>query len=117
MATVFAGGLVRWFMERRAATEEARDHRREQGVLFGSGLVGGEGVLGVLIAGAVFYRSVKSVPGETVRLPLEVGDQWLQSGAAALGLPSAAAQAVPQVAAVLAFAAFVAFCARCCRNR
>lgn len=52
--TVFLGGLLRYFMEKRAATEDERIARREKGVLFGSGLVGGEGLLGVIIAGTVF---------------------------------------------------------------
>jgi len=117
MATVFAGGLLRWVMDRRAATREARLRRREQGVLFGSGLVGGEGVLGVLVAGVVFWKSVKAAPGEEVRLPLEIGYQWLQSGAEAIGLTGAAAQAAPQVAAVLAFASLAALFVRLCPSR
>ena len=47
---VFLGGMVRWFVTRKASEEEG-DQRREQGVLFGSGLVGGEGLTGVLLAG------------------------------------------------------------------
>ena len=50
MTPVFLGGLVRLIMERRAADEGERKSRRERGVLFGSGLVGGEGLLGVGIA-------------------------------------------------------------------
>lgn len=52
--TVFLGGLLRYFMENRATNEEEKSERREKGILFGSGLVGGEGLLGVVIAGAVF---------------------------------------------------------------
>lgn len=51
---VFLGGLLRYYLEKRAANKEAIDSRREQGVLFGSGLVGGEGILGVGIAAVVF---------------------------------------------------------------
>ena len=117
MATVFAGGLLRWLMERRAATQEQRLRRREQGVLFGSGLVGGEGVLGVVVAGVVFWQSVKAAPGEKVRLPLEIGYQWFQRGAEAVGFTGAAAQAVPQIGAVLAFVVLAALFTRCCRSR
>jgi len=117
MATVFAGGMLRWLMERRAATKEARRGRREQGVLFGSGLVGGEGVLGVLVAGVVFWQSMKATPGEKVRVPLEIGHQWLQSCAEAMGLTGTAAQAAPQVAAVLVLLALAALFTRCCRSR
>ncbi len=108
---------MRWLMERRAATKEARLRRREQGVLFGSGLVGGEGVLGVLVAGVVFWQSVKAAPGEKVRVPLEIGYQWLQSGAEAVGLTGTTAQAVPQVTALLVFLALAALFTRCCRSR
>ena len=104
-------------MERRARSDEERLRRREQGVLFGSGLVGGEGVLGVLVAGVVFWQSVRAAPGEDVRLPLELGHQWLQLGAEAVGLTGAAAAAVPQVGAALVFVALAATFARCCRSR
>jgi len=117
MATVFAGGLLRWLMERRVRTDEERLRRREQGVLFGSGLVGGEGVLGVLVAGVVFWQSVTAAPGEDVPLPLELGHQWLQRGAEAVGLTGGAAAAVPQVGAALVFIALAAMFARCCRSR
>ncbi len=50
MTPVFVGGLIRGLMERRAASDEERKGRRERGILFGSGLVGGEGLLGVGIA-------------------------------------------------------------------
>jgi uncharacterized oligopeptide transporter (OPT) family protein len=50
MTPVFLGGLIRGIMERRATSAEDRKGRRERGILFGSGLVGGEGLLGVGIA-------------------------------------------------------------------
>ena len=43
--------------EKRASSKEQSDARREQGVLFGSGLVGGEGLFGVLIAGYAVITS------------------------------------------------------------
>ncbi|MEZ5333195.1 MAG: OPT/YSL family transporter [Thermoanaerobaculia bacterium] len=51
MVPVFLGGLLRWAATRRADGEEAR----ERGVLFGSGLVVKEGILGVglIAAGAL----------------------------------------------------------------
>ena len=67
MVPVFLGGLLRWFIERRAANEEAAAERREQGILFGSGLVGGEGLLGVAIAGVAAYYG---------RAPEGVGFEW-----------------------------------------
>jgi putative OPT family oligopeptide transporter len=113
MATVFAGGLLRWFVERRPGSDKERLGRRERGVLFGSGLVGGEGVLGVVVAGIVFWQSLKTTAGSTLRLPLEVGDQWLRTAALELGLPPSAAEAVPQCGALLAFLGLTAVFARC----
>lgn len=49
MAAVFLGGLLRWIVTRKSSEQE-KERRREQGVLFGSGLVGGEGLTGVFLA-------------------------------------------------------------------
>ena len=49
MAAVFVGGLARYLFT-RGHDETESERRREQGVLFGSGLVGGEGLTGVLLA-------------------------------------------------------------------
>lgn len=50
MVPVFLGGLLRWFVSKRAADEDAREVQVQRGILFGSGLVGGEGLLGVGVA-------------------------------------------------------------------
>ena len=72
MTPVFAGGLVRWVMERGPPGDEQRRQRRERGVLFGSGLVGGEGLLGVGIAAFAVITTRKPVGlGETWAGPLE----------------------------------------------
>ena len=52
-AAVFLGGVTRWWLTRGQAPEVA-ESRREQGILFGSGLVGGAGLTGVLLAMWVF---------------------------------------------------------------
>ncbi|KPJ87931.1 MAG: peptide transporter, partial [Gemmatimonas sp. SG8_17] len=49
MGAVFLGGLMRHLLT-RAQPAEIAEQRREQGVLFGSGLVGGGGLTGVLLA-------------------------------------------------------------------
>ena len=49
MGAVFLGGLLRWIITRRREEKE-QQRIRKQGVLFASGLVGGEGLMGVGIA-------------------------------------------------------------------
>jgi hypothetical protein len=49
MGAVFFGGLLRWYLGRNV-DEATRESRREKGVLFGSGLVGGGGLTGVILA-------------------------------------------------------------------
>ncbi|MDX1419219.1 MAG: oligopeptide transporter, OPT family [Rubricoccaceae bacterium] len=74
MVPVFLGGLLRLVMTRRVEGEE-KTARRDRGILFGSGLVGGEGLIGVAIAGAAGWAVSRG--GE----PWTVGSEW--SGAAA----------------------------------
>ncbi|MDH3255820.1 MAG: oligopeptide transporter, OPT family, partial [Acidobacteriota bacterium] len=57
---------------------DERAERRERGVLFGSGLVGGEGLFGVVIAAVAFFRTAA---------PAGVGYEW--AGEAAPWLASA----------------------------
>ena len=76
MSPVFVGGLIRWIAEKRARTEDDRRDRRERGILFGSGLVGGEGLLGVGIASYAVL---------TGRAPVGVGPEW--AGALAPWVP------------------------------
>ena len=76
MSPVFVGGLIRWIAEKRARTEDDRRDRRERGILFGSGLVGGEGLLGVGIASYAVL---------TGRAPVGVGTEW--AGALAPWVP------------------------------
>jgi len=49
MGAVFFGGLLRWYLGRNQ-DPATRESRREKGVLFGSGLVGGGGLTGVILA-------------------------------------------------------------------
>ena len=65
---VFLGGLVRWFVTRKASEKEM-DDRREQGVLFGSGMVGGEGLTGVLLALWVAVSGGGRIAGVNLGLP------------------------------------------------
>ena len=68
MAAVFLGGLMRYLLMRAQPAAEA-ERRREQGVLFGSGLVGGGGLTGVLLALWVAVRGGKRIEGFPLHLP------------------------------------------------
>ncbi|MHC4626089.1 MAG: OPT family oligopeptide transporter [Planctomycetota bacterium] len=67
MVPVFLGGLLRFFAEKKSSNEEQTSLRREKGVLLGSGLVGGEGLLGVGIAGVAVILK---------RAPKGIGYDW-----------------------------------------
>jgi putative OPT family oligopeptide transporter len=62
MGAVFLGGLMRHLLT-RAQPAEIAEQRREQGVLFGSGLVGGGGLTGVLLALWVGVRGGERIIG------------------------------------------------------
>ena len=68
MAAVFVGGLLRWAITRNVPEEES-ERRREQGVLFGSGLVGGGGLTGVLLALWVAVSGGQRIRGIELGLP------------------------------------------------
>ena len=72
MVPVYFGGVLRWMAEKTSKSQEQAAGRRERGVLFGSGLVGGEGLLGVVIAGVAWYHGAA---------PKGIGTGW--AGAAA----------------------------------
>ena len=76
MTPVFLGGLLRWWLTRRQP-EAVAESRTERGVLMGSGFVGGEGLLGVGLAGAAFVLG---------RKPAGIGHEWAgEAGAWLLG--------------------------------
>ena len=74
MVPVFIGGMLRLLIERTAGSKATRESRRENGVLFGSGLVGGEGLMGVGVAAAAYYQIKRT--GSVERLPFEIGHEW-----------------------------------------
>ena len=80
MMPVFLGGLLRLLLQRRAATDAERLARRDRGILLGSGLVGGEGLIGVVIAGAAGWAVSR---GQT---PWSLGFAWVGAAADWLAL-------------------------------
>jgi putative OPT family oligopeptide transporter len=70
MVPVFVGGLLRMTLERGARGIDDREARRDRGILLGSGLVGGEGLIGVVIAGAAAWAVSQG------RVPWSLGTAW-----------------------------------------
>jgi putative OPT family oligopeptide transporter len=73
MGAVFLGGLLRWLLTRKQSGRGA-ETRRERGVLFGSGLVGGGGLTGVVLAVYVVARGGEPIAG----LAPEISNLWAQ---------------------------------------
>lgn len=53
---IMAGGLLRLLVEKASPEGEEREHRREVGVLYASGLIAGAALVGVIMAGAAFFE-------------------------------------------------------------
>ncbi|GAB4559834.1 MAG: oligopeptide transporter, OPT family [Haliangiales bacterium] len=68
MAAVFLGGLLRHLLTRKQ-TDEVSESRRERGILVGSGLVGGAGLTGVLLALWVTARGGARIEGLGLAIP------------------------------------------------
>lgn len=68
MTPIFLGGMLRLWLERNSKDKKQLVERRDRGVLLGSGFVGGEGLLGVAIAGAAFVLGAR---------PEGIGLDWL----------------------------------------
>ena len=51
-APIFLGGLIRWFVEKKKAkaSEQEQKETVEKGILYCSGLIAGEGVIGMILA-------------------------------------------------------------------
>ena len=56
MTPIFFGGMLKLWLEKSSRDEQQATERRDRGVLLGSGFVGGEGLLGVAIAGYAFWQ-------------------------------------------------------------
>ena len=59
-APIFAGGLVRWWVERK--TGEAEESELSAGTLFSSGLIAGGSIAGILFAVLVGTGDDRAVP-------------------------------------------------------
>jgi putative OPT family oligopeptide transporter len=70
MTPIFFGGMLKLWLERSSKDEAQAVDRRDRGVLLGSGFVGGEGLLGVAIAGVAFVQGAR---------PAGFGTSWAGS--------------------------------------
>ena len=77
MVPVFAGGVLRALLARRAGNAARAEAIRDRGTLFASGLVGGEGLVGVGIAAAAFALG---------HAPEGIGHEWAGPLAPLVGL-------------------------------
>ncbi len=102
MTPIFVGGLMRLGLARKGRREEPEDgplavRRREQGVLFASGLIAGAALVGVLIGGAIYV--VGRIAGDPSAASMwVVGHEWMDA-------------LVPHGSAVVGTLAFAALCA------
>ncbi|HUP60392.1 MAG TPA: oligopeptide transporter, OPT family [Thermoanaerobaculia bacterium] len=76
MVPIFLGGLLRWWSERSAASKEEASARGDHGVLLGSGFVGGEGLVGFVIA---------IIAAILTRVPEGLGYEWAGAWAPSFG--------------------------------
>lgn len=61
-AGIMAGGAVRWIVERVKGSDKEKKERADRGVLFTSGLIAGEGIMGIVLA----VLAVAGVDGKIV---------------------------------------------------
>jgi putative OPT family oligopeptide transporter len=72
MSPIFVGGCIRRLVELRSRGDDAKSGGgRERGILFGSGLIGGVGLTGVLTAFWVYFAKVENPEA------MGIGSEWL----------------------------------------
>ena len=49
-STIMIGGIIRWFVDRKKANDKDKNSEANSGILFCSGLIAGEGLVGILLA-------------------------------------------------------------------
>ena len=63
------GGLLRWYLEKRKyASEKDKDNTVQSGVLYSSGLIAGEGIVGILLAVLAVIPMGLNAEGKTLYL-------------------------------------------------
>lgn len=71
---IMAGGLIRLFLEKKKyACEEEREERIQRGILYSSGMIAGEGIVGILLAVlAIIPAGVDTSVGNLIDLSTSV---------------------------------------------
>lgn len=66
---IMAGGLLRWYLEKRKyASEKAKNDCVQSGVLYTSGLIAGEGLVGILLAVLAIWKVGDKSVGKIIDL-------------------------------------------------
>ncbi len=74
---IFAGGLLAWALARAYRRPSREPHAEEglrAGVLFSSGLIAGEALVGILVAGILAYFASTTPAGQAIEVPLFLSD-------------------------------------------
>jgi putative OPT family oligopeptide transporter len=70
---IFVGGLLRWFVDRRTEQRKHNDAQKARvenaGVLTASGLIAGEALMGLAVAGVVAWLAATAEPGVAIQFP------------------------------------------------
>lgn len=70
-AGIMAGGVVRFIVEKIKGTDEEKKERADRGVLFTSGMIAGEGIMGIVLA-VLAVLEVDSAINVTAKLNITV---------------------------------------------
>ncbi len=74
---IMLGGVIRGLLEKRHKEDKELDNKVESGVLFSSGLIAGEGVIGIILAVlAIIPLSSGNSVGEAIAVGNNVLGQW-----------------------------------------
>ena len=93
-AGIMAGGIVRFIVEKIKGTDEEKKERADKGVLFTSGMIAGEGIMGIVLA-------VLAVVGADSSINLSEK----------LGITT------PQVVSLIVFVLLLVYLFRCCMKK
>lgn len=70
---IMAGGLIRWFLEKRKYKDDkAKDECVQAGVLYSSGLIAGEGIVGIILAVLAIIPFKDSTIGDVINISSKV---------------------------------------------